>query len=364
MEGEEASTGAVQVTSNSRGGRVTKSVAKRTAGKAKTPTLAKGVSPQGSEIGESGEEKVEESKEEVGEAQVVESTMGESREPTEVGEAQVMELRKEEPSQVTAESAQEPVEEEGQAEKVDEPVIQNVGESALKEQSIVEPVIISSENSEDSLEQENPGSMEVTVVLNNEVSGRGRDEEEAKKEQKESRDGGDKQQLDFVPSNTEEDVKEELQREKNEPVKEVDCDEEMGYGEKVDLGENGDEDLREDDVDDPAEETKEMEEEQKELSAIVKERKSRKEREVFVGGLDRDAVEEDVRKVFEKIGEIVEIRLHKNLSTNKNKGYAFVEYAKKEHAIRALSEMKNPVVCICSTCFPPNLTGLILIFSN
>lgn len=346
-------------------GRVAKSVANRTPGKTKTATLGKGVAPEGSEVGESGEAKVAESKNEVGEGQVVVSTKEELSQPTEVGEAQVLESMNEEPSHLTAGSTREHEKEKGRAEEVDETVVENIGESDLNKQSTMEPVIISSENAGDTLEQEKPGNRKVIVDLNEEASSAGRDEEKAKEEQEESRDGGDKRQLDVGPSDMEENIKEELRREDKEPVKEVHCDEEMEYGEKLDLGEQGDdEELREIDTDDPAEETKALEDEHRELSAMVKERRSRKEREVFVGGLDRDAVEEDVRKVFEKIGEIVEIRLHKNLSTNKNKGYAFVEYVKKEHAIRALSEMKNPVVCICSTCFPPKSKGFVLIFSN
>ncbi|XP_048128146.1 nucleolin-like isoform X1 [Rhodamnia argentea] len=116
------------------------------------------------------------------------------------------------------------------------------------------------------------------------------------------------------------------------------------YGDRLDFGEPGEEDIGEDDGDEPAEEADTLEEEHKELSAIAKEQKIKKEHEIFVGGLDRDAVEEDVRRVFERIGEIVEIRLHKEFSTNKNKGYAFVKFANKEHAKRALVEMKNPVI--------------------
>ncbi|KAK3413829.1 hypothetical protein EUGRSUZ_I02363 [Eucalyptus grandis] len=116
------------------------------------------------------------------------------------------------------------------------------------------------------------------------------------------------------------------------------------YGDRLDFGEPGEEDIGEDDGDEPAEEGNALEEEHKELSLIAKEQKIKKEHEIFVGGLDRDAVEEDVRRVFERIGEIVEIRLHKDFSTNKNKGFAFVKFANKEHAKRALAEMKNPVI--------------------
>ena len=42
---------------------------------------------------------------------------------------------------------------------------------------------------------------------------------------------------------------------------------------------------------------------------VVNERRKHKE---FVGGLDRDATEEDLRKVFSQVGEITEVRLLKN----------------------------------------------------
>uniref|UniRef100_A0A1D1Z207 Heterogeneous nuclear ribonucleoprotein Q n=2 Tax=Anthurium amnicola TaxID=1678845 RepID=A0A1D1Z207_9ARAE len=86
------------------------------------------------------------------------------------------------------------------------------------------------------------------------------------------------------------------------------------------------------------------EEEHAEMLDIIKERKKKKEKEIFVGGLDRDATEEDVKKAFEKIGVVEDVRLHKDFTTNKNKGFAFVKFADKEQASRALSELKNPVI--------------------
>ncbi|OMO84659.1 hypothetical protein COLO4_21934 [Corchorus olitorius] len=117
------------------------------------------------------------------------------------------------------------------------------------------------------------------------------------------------------------------------------------YADRVDFGDHDDEDLADDDVEEPIEETEALEEERKELTALAKARKIKKEHEIFVGGLDRYAVEEDLRQVFEKIGEVVEVRLHRNPATNKNKGYAFVKFANKEHAKLALLEMKNPIIC-------------------
>ncbi|XP_075483568.1 uncharacterized protein LOC142523701 isoform X1 [Primulina tabacum] len=106
----------------------------------------------------------------------------------------------------------------------------------------------------------------------------------------------------------------------------------------------GGEDFADDNEPENMSEAETLEEEQVELNVAAKERRARKEREIFVGGLDRDAVEEDIRKVFKYAGEVVEIRIHKDPATNKNKGFAFVQFATKEQASYALSEMKNPVI--------------------
>jgi len=81
-----------------------------------------------------------------------------------------------------------------------------------------------------------------------------------------------------------------------------------------------------------------------ELPAMVKERIKQKEFEVFVGGLDKDADEEDLKVVFSEVGEVVEIRLAKNPQTHKNKGFGFVRFATVEQAKKAVAELKNPQV--------------------
>jgi hypothetical protein len=81
-----------------------------------------------------------------------------------------------------------------------------------------------------------------------------------------------------------------------------------------------------------------------EMPAMVKERIKQKEFEVFVGGLDKDADEEDLKKVFSEVGEVVEIRLAKNPQTQKNKGFGFVRFATVEQAKKAVAELKNPQV--------------------
>ncbi|VAI82258.1 unnamed protein product [Triticum turgidum subsp. durum] len=91
-------------------------------------------------------------------------------------------------------------------------------------------------------------------------------------------------------------------------------------------------------------EVKQQEDERKVMSDMAKNRQRKKELEIFVGGLDREAVEEDIRKVFAHVGHVVEVRLHKDLSTNKNKGFAFVRFANKHQVARALAEVKNPMI--------------------
>ncbi|XP_010689045.1 heterogeneous nuclear ribonucleoprotein Q isoform X1 [Beta vulgaris subsp. vulgaris] len=63
--------------------------------------------------------------------------------------------------------------------------------------------------------------------------------------------------------------------------------------------------------------------------------------EVFIGGLPKDATEEDLRDLCEPIGELFEVRLMKNKDTGEIKGYAFVAFKTKEDAQRAIEELKN-----------------------
>eukprot|EP00249_Psilotum_nudum_P024616 c29238_g2_i2 orf=207-2666(+) len=105
-----------------------------------------------------------------------------------------------------------------------------------------------------------------------------------------------------------------------------------------DYGEEGDEEAEGEEIDggEVAEEHPELQE-----SRPVTERQKRKKLEVFVGGLDKDATEDDVKKVFEQVGEVVEVRLMRNTLTGKNKGYAFVRFANAAQATRAATEMKK-----------------------
>ncbi|KAH7439385.1 hypothetical protein KP509_04G058800 [Ceratopteris richardii] len=73
----------------------------------------------------------------------------------------------------------------------------------------------------------------------------------------------------------------------------------------------------------------------------VSERQKRKKLEVFVGGLDKEATEDDIRGVFKSIGNVIEVRLMMNPMTGKNKGYAFVRFETMEEAERAATDFSS-----------------------
>ncbi|KAK4743511.1 hypothetical protein SAY87_001512 [Trapa incisa] len=63
--------------------------------------------------------------------------------------------------------------------------------------------------------------------------------------------------------------------------------------------------------------------------------------EVFIGGLPRDILEEDLRDLCEPSGEIFEVRLIKDKGTGESKGYAFVAFNGQEEAQKAIEELHN-----------------------
>ncbi|KAL6880110.1 hypothetical protein ACP4OV_011675 [Aristida adscensionis] len=74
-------------------------------------------------------------------------------------------------------------------------------------------------------------------------------------------------------------------------------------------------------------------------------RRRRMETEVFVGGLHRDAKEEDVREVLGKAGEITEVRLMMDAEKKKNKCYCFVRYREPAQAKKAITQFGNVKIC-------------------
>ncbi|KAI5588463.1 hypothetical protein BDE02_05G099600 [Populus trichocarpa] len=261
--------------------------------------------------------------------------------------SKVEESSKEE--ELAAENVGESLKKEEVTMKVENTKVESVAVSVQEEEGVEEPVLDSSKDDGaisdlvwDSVTKKQTAVEELVKVSRNGEPDNGGKGVDVKEDERKDMDDEVKPINEAVKM--EETLKDEVRREEAQPEQ----DEYGGddgyeeYGDRVDFEDPGEDDFE--DPDEPAEEADAMEDERRELTAVAKERKIKKEYEIFVGGLDRDATEEDLRKVFEKIGEVVEVRLHKNLSTNRNKGYAFVKFASKEHVKRALSEMKNPVI--------------------
>ncbi len=60
---------------------------------------------------------------------------------------------------------------------------------------------------------------------------------------------------------------------------------------------------------------------------------------LFIGGLAWAATDEDLKKAFEPFGEVVAASVVRYPDTGRSKGFAFVEYATVEEAVKAKEEM-------------------------
>nr|XP_019705539.1 nucleolin isoform X2 [Elaeis guineensis] len=232
-------------------------------------------------------------------------------------------------------------------------------EEALKVEEV--PVSVEEEKEEVKVEdfaEEKPE--EKSVMPDSKLDGSVDDEEDLK-DAYEEEDKGERLELEFNETEYEpeedaavdydekdlehDDGQEEEGDEIEEVVEEADVVEEE---EEADLAdeemEDGGEDIEVEGDDGDAEGDHEVDGEEEEHHEVVKEHRKRKEFEVFVGGLDKDATDDDLRKVFSEVGEVTEVRLMMNPQTKKNKGFAFLRFANVEQAKRAVSELKNPVV--------------------
>ncbi|XP_072961108.1 uncharacterized protein [Typha angustifolia] len=102
---------------------------------------------------------------------------------------------------------------------------------------------------------------------------------------------------------------------------------------RIDAEEDPEEELVEEYEEEEEEVTEEVE--RKEVAEPSNQRRRQRDFEVFAGGLPRDATEEDLERVFEKVGDVVEVRLARIPHSDKNKGFAFVRFATVEQARNA-----------------------------
>ncbi|CAI9105646.1 OLC1v1004622C1 [Oldenlandia corymbosa var. corymbosa] len=63
--------------------------------------------------------------------------------------------------------------------------------------------------------------------------------------------------------------------------------------------------------------------------------------EVYIGGIPRDAAEEELRQFCESIGEVTEVRVMKGKDAVENKGFGFVSFKNVELANKAIRNLNN-----------------------
>lgn len=63
--------------------------------------------------------------------------------------------------------------------------------------------------------------------------------------------------------------------------------------------------------------------------------------EVFIGGVPRDATEEELRELCEPLGESCEVKLVKDKDSKENKGFAFITFLTKDAAQKAIEEIHD-----------------------
>lgn len=324
--------------------KVTKRVVKKKVLRPKTPA-AKGAAALVAKAGEADEVKV-------GEVAKDEDTTGATGVDLQKSEVVIESAKPEELGIPKVDDAGES-QDKGKAKMdVDEPLDINAGTTDNKESQSTEGVpkyAGSEEATEPSKVEEDEKGEQPKEEVNDDVE----KQECGKQPQDTPENMDDDQKLenmndDQKTENMDDDQVEKIEEEGAQPKEDAPASEGMEeYGDEEGFVEPGEEDLQEDDEPEPVDENHEMKEsdvEQKELAAAAKDRKIKKELEIFVGGLDREVEENDVKKAFEKVGEVVEVRLLKDPSTNKNRGFAFVRFASKDQTKRALSEMKNPVI--------------------
>lgn len=72
--------------------------------------------------------------------------------------------------------------------------------------------------------------------------------------------------------------------------------------------------------------------------------KGKSDRTIFVARLYRQTKEDTIMQEFSKYGHIRRLRLVRDIVTGSSKGYAFIEYEKKDAANRAYHNVNNLVI--------------------
>jgi len=67
-------------------------------------------------------------------------------------------------------------------------------------------------------------------------------------------------------------------------------------------------------------------------------------KKIYVGNLPYTATEEDLREAFERIGEVLSVRILTDAATGRSRGFGFVEMASDAATEKAIKELNGAVL--------------------
>ncbi|MEW6587129.1 MAG: RNA-binding protein [Nitrospirota bacterium] len=64
-------------------------------------------------------------------------------------------------------------------------------------------------------------------------------------------------------------------------------------------------------------------------------------KKIYVGNLPYSATEDDLRQMFEKVGEVQSVRILTDAATGRSRGFGFVEMTSDEEADKAINQLNG-----------------------
>jgi len=65
---------------------------------------------------------------------------------------------------------------------------------------------------------------------------------------------------------------------------------------------------------------------------------------IYVGNLEREVTEDELKQAFEKFGEVSSVKIVKDMYSGESKGFGFVEMPNNAHALNAMNELSGTIL--------------------
>ena len=65
---------------------------------------------------------------------------------------------------------------------------------------------------------------------------------------------------------------------------------------------------------------------------------------IYVGNLEREVTEDELKQAFEEFGEVASVKIIKDMYSGQSKGFGFIEMPNNAHALNAMKEVSGKVM--------------------